>query len=387
MNRALLAVVIAVLSSCGGGQGAPQYAGEPPPITQLFGTCAFCHPTQSAAMEPTGRQLRCEECHADRIPGFVGPGHRMIPSGTLVPSFIGASHSLGDLESLGSCAYCHSDRASEIHVLAPELSCEVCHVSRLTLPYGSRHRSLPDSSVVPMPAPTPHMAGPEASFGACALCHNDLAKAVAPFAAELPCVGCHADAAPGFYGLQHREIPGPEIVPSFVGPSHRLSSGQQFGACGYCHASVTQQAARSAGHGSLGLECANCHAEREAGQTGPGHQTVPTCASCHASQRTHHDLPAGTAECTSCHTPHGSDNLFLIQESVTLPSGAARPVEFTQLAGLAEGGLASPSRPGTGLCETCHTQTRFYRSDGSGETHVSFPCFTCHPHAGGFSPR
>jgi hypothetical protein len=39
------------------------------------------------------------------------------------------------------------------------------------------------------------------------------------------------------------------------------------------------------------------------------------------------------------------------------------------------------------VCEVCHTTTRFYRSDGTGEAHFGFPCYTCHPHDVGFLPR
>ena len=92
-------------------------------------------------------------------------------------------------------------------------------------------------------------------------------------------------------------------------------------------------------------------------------------------------------ECTNCHTPHGSTNLFLVNEQIRTPSGGTRNVVFNNLLGLADGSFASVSQPGSGLCETCHTRTEFFRADGSGEPHFPYACFTCHPHAGGFAPN
>ena len=71
----------------------------------------------------------------------------------------------------------------------------------------------------------------------------------------------------------------------------------------------------------------------------------------------------------------------------TQTGGCAAEVVFDNLDGRADGSFASASRPGSGLCESCHTTTRHYRSDGTGEPHFDLPCYPCHTHPRGFLPN
>lgn len=182
-------------------------------------------------------------------------------------------------------------------------------------------------------------------------------------------VGCGTDGAAQFGG----EAPTAEAV---------------FGDCAFCHAPVAQRMVETGGHHDLDLKCQFCHENLMPGEVGPGHRSIPACRDCHVEEQTHQDPAAGTKqECLVCHTPHGSTNIFLIREQILTARNEVEPIEFTNLLGLAEGSFASPTDPGSGLCEVCHTQTRYYRHDGSGQEHFPFACITCHPHAGGFRPR
>ena len=265
----------------------------------------------------------------------------------------------------------------------------MCHTENL-LPgvFAPGHRNIPTTDLVPAFIGVAHDTGALSIFGSCAFCHSDLATNVAASGADLQCVFCHQTALSPNFGVGHRSIPGPQRVPSFVGPTHAPGADARFGSCAFCHSAVTVTAALSSGHGSRSLDCAGCHLNQLPGEVGPGHESVPRCADCHTMQQTHNDPGAGTiAECTVCHTPHGSPNLFLINPQIVIPSGQARAIQFTNLMGLADGSFAAVSHPGTGVCEVCHTQTRHYRNDGSGEPHFPYPCFVCHPHAGGFMPQ
>jgi hypothetical protein len=142
------------------------------------------------------------------------------------------------------------------------------------------------------------------------------------------------------------------------------------------------------------LDCTICHtAQVPPGSEQPG-QTLPTCnvAACHEHDPTgplpaqvHQAAPLPGSACLDCHHAHMGSNIALVREEILTREGE-RPVEFINLSGVADGGFVSVTPPVRGVCQVCHTTTRFYRADGSGEPHFTFPCFTCHGHAAGFAP-
>ena len=119
-----------------------------------------------------------------------------------------------------------------------------------------------------------------------------------------------------------------------------------------------------------------------------------------------------TFTCLTCHKPHGTNNIFLVSDTITVAAGDGAPfsgsfgVDFRYMTtGVEDYGLAELPEPGdtppgtgsnglsagTGVCEGCHTDTSVFNNVASGGvgrngTHDTGTCTGCHPHGEGFKP-
>jgi|GEM_PF-1502145 len=112
------------------------------------------------------------------------------------------------------------------------------------------------------------------------------------------------------------------------------------------------------------------------------------CKSCHVETgfakavQTH--LGGDTLTCNVCHSPHYHqpqfERYFIRNEN---PMGESNGMFFNNATDFVHG---APNFDG--ICEICHTQTNYYRNDGSdGGTHnTGSNCITCHKHENGFKP-
>ena len=320
--------------------------------------CARCHDTQVALAVATGGHaagLECTDCHADRRPGIYGRRHRTIPR-------CGTHHD----------EVRHPPAARDDAPLRPRKNCLVCHdvhgspnvhlVRRLLPLRGDRFAEVRfDNEAGAAPGGFTDPTAP--GTGVCEVCHRKTDFYRADGSGEPhftdSCVLCHAH-TDGFRPV--------------------ISEAN----CTLCHAAEGARFAKPSAHAAR-FACSDCHVEQSS-EPGPEHRGIRACTDCHGYQ-THSPPGHAPVPCTQCHDPHGTDNTHLVLEQIMTTSGAERPITFNNINGLADGSFASASNPGTGICEVCHTQTRFYRADGSGEEHFPYSCLPCHRHAGGFAPQ
>jgi predicted CXXCH cytochrome family protein len=353
----LLAWWLAAAAVCVGRASAADGFADP-------GVCTRCHATQAALATGEGGHapgLDCLVCHEERRPGSFGQGHRAIPTSC-------TSHHATSMET-------HPEPGRTLRPARLQRRCLTCHdvhgssnahLVRTAIRVGRRFHPIDfhdAGGAVAGGFVDPVMPG----RGLCERCHRDTSVyradgRGAPHFTE-DCTLCH-DHGEGFL---------PVVTDA---------------GCTVCHADQAARLAKtSLHHAEFSGRCSTCHAEARP-EPGPGHRATSACADCHAEARVATHVPVGTAiPCTQCHEPHGSDNARLVREVVHTSQGADQPVRFTGPDARVDGGFASASGPGTGLCEVCHTRTQFYRADGGGAAHYTEACALCHPHERGFAPR
>jgi len=115
----------------------------------------------------------------------------------------------------------------------------------------------------------------------------------------------------------------------------------------------------------------------------------------HSSQSTSFGYGAWSLECLACHTPHATNNIYLIRPTIATPNSGNKSVDFRNTTGVAANSFATPQASGNGVnvCEVCHTKTQ--NSDATARArnnaptdwtkHYSGDCRACHTHASGFA--
>ncbi|MBI5695854.1 MAG: right-handed parallel beta-helix repeat-containing protein [Nitrospirae bacterium] len=108
------------------------------------------------------------------------------------------------------------------------------------------------------------------------------------------------------------------------------------------------------------------------------------CLDCHVTA-THR-----TINCLTCHENHGYVNRYGVRPRIKTPNSGIRNVVFTSVTG--PDSFADGDNVYDGICEVCHTQTRYHRNNGTGFANHSSgvnesgsDCTACHAHQAGFA--
>lgn len=149
------------------------------------------------------------------------------------------------------------------------------------------------------------------------------------------------------------------------------------------------------------MTCDNCHKVHPSDNAAIGTRTGNDnlCRSCHNPTSTKdaemHKHDDDTFEnCTTCHSVHeqpqvanGSTYGKYIVTDIHTPNNGLKKVIFKGATG--QNSFADGDSVYDGICEVCHTQTKYHRNDSTGNhTHYKGQdCIDCHPHATGFGMK
>jgi DmsE family decaheme c-type cytochrome len=179
-------------------------------------------------------------------------------------------------------------------------------------------------------------------------------QADAGYAGEETCLTCHEDMKKGYHGAPHGRTQDPRTPAAAKGCESCHGPGQahveaggdktkikQIKAmapreinetCTTCHNRSSHSEWEGSKHDARNLSCTTCHsvhdAKSEKGQL-TGKTQQETCVQCHQKEvnklhkAAHMPVREGKMECSSCHNPHGSQNVKMLKEGNSIAESCA----------------------------------------------------------------
>jgi predicted CXXCH cytochrome family protein len=299
----------------------PEFAHDP----VREGTCEACHESHvskhASLLREPGKES-CFGCH-DGLRAFEGKTtvHAPFQEGRCVRCHDphgGSAPAHLVLEVPKLCADCHdleAPRAVASHQGFPlgDADCGGCHN-----PHASDGATLSQS-----------VLHPPYEDRECAACHDPATGAVDGPETTL-CFGCHAGLGEELEkGALHEPLTGPASCTvchePHAAPAAMLLPMERDRLCGRCHEEVAgqvEEAAFSHPPQSTGT-CSICHDPHQVRGEDGLNVAERRCASCHAFEdHIMHPMGGGLLDprtqeplgCVSCHSPHGSDHVDLLQD-------------------------------------------------------------------------
>lgn len=348
-------------------------------------TCHAVHDADSGAAnggEGDGTLLRtandetlCETCHADHrghsVRGVWSPTcrdchdvHDPANANLALVSRMVRNQSLGVDQPVVFTARSGPNSFDDGDPTANDGICQVCH----TATTYHQHNGLGAA----------HNDGV-----ACTTCHTH-SNGFLPTGGS-SCIGCHSGPQDNGDGLP---LGGrPKIVNADgTGGHHMVGAALTDADCVTCHEMTRHR------QGTVRLWADPNDPTTPLTVTGNPANLVAFCRNCHDAQThpTTHNVPGPWQPvCTECHEVHdpANTNLALVHDVVRSQTLAQnKSVVFTARTGPNSFDDGDPTAR-DGVCQVCHTATRYHLNDGTGVPHNDgADCTSCHSHSDGFIP-
>jgi DmsE family decaheme c-type cytochrome len=183
----------------------------------------------------------------------------------------------------------------------------------------------PQQQAPPQQTPAPSPAGEYAGEDTCLLCHEDMKKGYYDSAharvqnmrtpkANQGCESCHGP------GKAHADAGGD---PTLIKRLGQARPAEVSATCTSCHNRTEHAEWAGSKHDQRSMSCSSCHSIHSA--KSPEAQLIQvsereTCNQCHQresnkiARSSHMPVQEGKMSCSSCHNPHGSQNVRMLRE-------------------------------------------------------------------------
>ena len=379
-----------------------QGAGNVTVATPVWGTTATCNSCHAAVPVTNGHAIHavapynysCELCHAKTVTNSttINPttGYQMHTNKAINVDFGGLA---GAGTGTASCSttYCHSGSATApVWNNAASVACGSCHKADNTTLASNAHPAHLNSTSNPY-GPTTLQALPGGT-------------------AATSCKTCHT-VYPANHANGTKDVTLTTCNPCHVASLTVANWGAGRVTCESCHVGTTrsiisgvtapdESLSATAGHTQStftgALTCNSCHNPNAAHIGNTTH--IPRlsltndntqCASCHNAGKTiaqfqnmsTHFTARGVENelCKTCHSPHGTTNLHMVKTQLKGAWLNATAVTITYTDSV--NGFINPVN-NRGLCQVCHTKTKYYLAGQVESSHPTSDCLTCHRHNG-----
>ena len=375
------------------------------PVWGTNATCASCHAATPATgahtLHAVTKAYGCALCHINTTANGTTISNVANHTNKIVD--VAFSGLAGTGTGVASCSttYCHagSTLAPPVWGTPGSVTCGSCHKA--------------DNATLASPAHPAHL-NPTVLYGPTAL------QALPGGTAATSCKTCHT-----VYPANHANGLPVDVTLTTCNPCHvgtLTTTIWKAGrvTCESCHTGATRSVIQTVtapdeslsatkGHTQStftgALTCNSCHNQNSAHISGVLGDNVrltlantnAQCASCHNAaaavkpafrNMSTHFTALGVANelCKTCHNPHGTTNLSMIRTQLKGPWSNVTTWTITYTDPI--NGFINTTN-NRGLCQVCHTKTKYYLAGKVESSHPTSACLDCHGHnakGGAFKP-